>query len=520
MAKTIETIINRFDGGIINDPRLRVNGAARQLTNFDAFTNRHKLTPYRDAEDGDSASSTSQKQNFAVASHGTASNTYRLYALGVVSGTGRAEILHKYLGTGVNTTDLDDDGWDNTSNNSYGVQANANNTSFDCFTYYERTGEIFGWRIGSSNAYVWAYNPATPAMDADSASNDFGTVSSVAEGLVHSKDDILYLPYDNKIAKNDNGSWTNAALTLPTHLKITSICEYGNYIAIAATPKSGVGKTHVYLWNRNSALATLSESIEWGTGELLVLEEIEGFLVGISRYGGTTIRHEDRIIFRYYTGGAPKEWMVLQADDSNTILKRGKAKVDERLYFMMKIVKDGTTYEGVWSIRAHEGRLALAHERTPRNDSTLDASGGALYSFIKVGDYLFQSFKDDASPAFYLFKTNNADSYTASSIFHTNINPNMPAKYMSVKKQLSAISLSYDALPTAGSVKLEYRVDGGSWVEIFTETTDSAVITEAKVDVNGDVFDEGREYEFKITSTGGAVVTELKYKTELMATIF
>ena len=95
----------------------------------------------------------------------------------------------------------------------------------------------------------------------------------------------------------------------------------------------------------------------------------------------------------------------------------------------------------------------------------------------------------------------------------------MDAQYMSVKKQLVSISLSYVPLPTAGSVKLEYRVDAGSWTEIFTETTDSVLITEAKVDTNGALFTEGREYEFRITSTGGAEVTELKYKTELMGTV-
>jgi len=95
------------------------------------------------------------------------------------------------------------------------------------------------------------------------------------------------------------------------------------------------------------------------------------------------------------------------------------------------------------------------------------------------------------------------------------------------------VSLSHVALPSKSNIKLEYRVDGGSWVEIFTKKADSGgttaeqaavgdVITEAKVDVNGATFQEGYEYEFRITSGGvvvteSAEITELKYKVELMA---
>jgi len=520
MGKTFETIINRFDGGIVNDPRVRVPNSCSLCRNFDVSTNPQKLTPYRQSEDGDANAAISKKQNFAMALW-TGTGNWRLFGLGVVSGSAKAEVLMKKLSTG-GTTDLGDDGWETPANNA----SSSGTSSMNLFTYYHRTALIYGARAGT---HIWAYSPAAAAWADTSHAL---TYTNMGEGLVHSKDDILYIPYDNKIAKNNNGSWTDAAITIPEHMKISSICEYGNYIAIAATPLSSVGKTFVYLWNRDSSLTTLSESIEWGTGKLRVLEEVEGFLVGVSLYGGSSNRINDRIVFRAYAGGTPKTFLTLQADVSTTtILGSAKEKVDERLYFMMKLTKDGTTREGVWSVYLENDRFAVVHERTPDNDTELTT--GIPYGFVKVGDYLFQSFED--TNVFKLTKTDNASGFDHSAIYQTNINPNISTQYMSRKKQLVAVSLSTVALPTRSQVKLDYRVDGGSWVEIFTDyAKDDGTATqvanvgsinhEAVIDVNGDQFQEGREYEFRITSGNltalldKAEITELKYKWSLLDT--
>ena len=171
---------------------------------------------------------------------------------------------------------------------------------FELFVFYKKTGLIYGGRGTSATAgsAIWAYDPTGAATFAESAL----TVSftSLAQGLVHSKDDILYIPYDNKIAKNDNGSWTAVALTLPSHLKITSIAEYGNYLAIACAPLSGVGESIVYLWNRDETTTVLSQSIPWGEGNLTILEEIEGYLIGVSYVGTSSLNFEQKAVFKYY----------------------------------------------------------------------------------------------------------------------------------------------------------------------------------------------------------------------------
>jgi len=507
----IQTIINRFDGGIQNDIRLRIQGASQVCKNFDVFTNTSKMSPYFDTDDGDSSASTSKKQNFAVALDASAS-TYRLYALGVVSGQNYAEVKYKDLTSG-STPDFGDALW-GTLGTTAKHQGSSAAVDFGLFTYYARTGLIYCASSGDNQ--IMAYDPDGLVDFAESGVNAV-TMTTVSEGLVHSKDDILYIPYDNKIMKFDGSTWTDAAITVPTHMVINSICEYGNYIAIAATPKSGVGKTFVYLWNRDSTLTTLSESIDWGTGQIKALEEIEGFLMGISYYGGVHRRQNDRIVFRYYAGGTPKTFLQIQADVNTVLLPAGKQKIDERLYFSMKYTKDSTIHAGVWSVRFHEGQFALVQEREPDTGLTL-TENFIPKGFIKVGDILFQTYINTGGGTFVTSKTNEQTAYADNSVWASIINPNIEAKYMSRKKQLIAVSMSYETLPTAGSAKLEYKIDGGSWTEIFTETTDSAVNTEAVVDVNGAQFAEGREYEFRITSTGGAEITELKYKWDTLDT--
>jgi hypothetical protein len=261
---TFTTKIDRFDGGMVNDLRNSGSNVCRLSLGFNTNSVAGKLTPYRESEDGDNASSTSNKQNFSIALR--TGTTYSLYGLGVVSGTGRAEILYKDLTTG-GSNDLDDAAWSTPSNNS----SATGNTSFNLFTYYARAGLIYGARSGT---HVWAFSPGGSAFD---NTHHALTHTNIAEGLVHSKDDILYIPYDNKIVSYDHGitTWNDTALTIPTHLRIDTICEFGNYLAIGARPLSGIGNSVVYLWDRDSSLTTLSEKIDWGDGRLAVLDELE-----------------------------------------------------------------------------------------------------------------------------------------------------------------------------------------------------------------------------------------------------
>lgn len=506
MSKTI--YVNDFSGGIVNDPRSASENSARVVTNFDILTDLHRMVPYRDSVTGDAAPTTSKKQNFAIALR--TGTTYSLYALGVVSGGGLAEVLYKDLTTGA-STDLDDSAWANTANNASG----SGSTSFNLFLYYKKTGLIYGAKAGTT---IWAYDPSGSAAFLEGGSGNSLSISytNICQGIVHSKDDIAYVGYDNKIAKNDNGTWSATALTLPSDLYVTSLTEHGNYIAIACAPLSGVGHSRVFIWDRDSSLATLSDSIDWGEEKLQVLEEVDGVLIGIAISGNNTTRFSNRIVFRYLNVSSAIKFAELLAGTS-TQLPIAKQKLSNRLFFMMTATLNGATRQGVFSVgrNSQYAGFSIVHERTVNNDT--DVAGDTLNNFFSVGDFMFISYQQNS--LFALSKTNSTSSYTATSIWESTINPKMPLTDRVVTKTLVSVGVTSEALPTAGQIVVKYKVDGGAFTTIFTETTDGVTRTEPKsVDTNGAQFTSGSEYEFRIESTGGAVPTGLQYRYDTVVT--
>jgi len=504
-----KVILNNYQGAIVNDTRNPASAVAKVLTNFDINGFPYTLVPYRDSESGDSAASTSKKQNFLIANYLPGStNDYRIFSLGVVSGTGRAEVLMKQLTTSAN--DLLDGGWSTPSNNA----SSAGTTSFNLFVYYKKTGYIYGAKGGTD---IWRFDPTAAGAWVDS--HQALTYTNIAQGIVHSKDDILYIPYDNKIAKNDNGTWTTAALTIPSAYYITSICEFNDDIAIGAAPLSGVGSSKVFIWDRSTTIATVKENVDWGYGILKVLEEVDGYLLGISIYGNNTVAQKNKVIFRYYTGSGAKSFYELYdtgTGTQTTVLPLAKQKIGGRLHFMLSISLNGSRRDGVWSFgRNQTGNWTLIHERTPNNDTAIDT--GAVYNFLYAGDFLFQSY--GASSNFALSKTNDTASFTATSIFESTVNQGMDLKDKIKRKQLTSICIGYKTLSAvAGQVVVKYKVDGGSYTTICTCTTTGTNVLEFTT-ASGVPFTDGREYEFRLESTLGAEIINFEYDYELIPTL-
>lgn len=496
MGKRVTTTVKVFSG-ITNDPRDPSEGAAQMITNFDIFTDPRRMIPVRDSEDGDSGSSTSQKQNFCVALR--TGTTYRLYGLGVVSGDNRAEVLMKDLTTGL-SSDLSDSGWLTPANN----QSSSGSTNFNLFVYYARTGLIYGARAGSA---IWAFDPSSSAAWADTSHSL--SYTNIAQGLVHSKDDVLYIAYDNKIASNNNGSWTDTALTLPSHLVINSIEERGNFLFIACAPLSGIGKSVGFYWDRDSSLATLSESVDLGEGVVKVAAEVDGELITISLAGGNSTRIKHRIIFRTVNGSQAKKFRELLSTTSPT-LSIAKQKVDNRLYFLMTGTFAGAIREGLWAI----GRItstspfAVSNERTPNNDTAL--GNGTLHNFIMVGDYTFISYTNNSN-AKAVSKTNDQASYTATSIYEKKfIEP------IGETKNVIAETVLFEPLPAAGQVVLKTRKNEQTvWSTVQTFSTDNELMLEATRLADGTKFGDHVERDRRIESTGGAVITGLMFTEEI-----
>lgn len=505
-----KVVINNFSGGIVNDPRDTSAGVSRVVTNFDINTSPNRLIPFRSSEDGNSNASNDLMRSWCIAkntSTPTTASDFSLFGLARQTATDKVRIFKKNLTTGA-ATDLDDNAWTETANNT----ASANSTvNYGCFVFYPKLGMIFG---GHANRYIFEYDPdgGTAFNETDA---DLTSYTNLGQGIVHTKDDILYIPYDNKIAKNDNGSWTVAALTIPTQFYISSICEFGNYIAIACAPVDGVSNSRVYLWDRSTTLTTISENIDWGSGTLKVIEEISGYLVGISLYGGQSNTFNDKLIFRYFSGaGAVAYKEVLGTTGSNLTIS--KQKINNRIYFQASITLNGAVREGVWSYGLTPNGFNLVHERTPNNDTAL--SGGALRGFFYTGDYLFQAFTTSGG-THTVTKTDDTATYSATSIYESIINPKMATEDRIKLKQLTSISVGYKTQSAvSGQIVVKYKVDGGSYTTALTATTTGVQVFETK-DAVGVPFTKGREYEFRIESTLGADVIEIGYGYDVIPTL-
>lgn len=495
MSKIVELKLNNFSGGISDDPR-EDNATKFQVTkHFDIFSNPTRLTPYRSLETDthDGSTSTGMKQYF-VKDFLYASASAKLYGLGQVTGSGLTKIVYKADATTGNWTLP-------TSSEGNGAVQNG------CFVEYK--DYLWGFQ-GTTQVWKWGTLSGTPSI-ANSAGT-VGTITSVAQGVI-AKDDNLYLPYNNKIVRvNPGGTVQDAVLTLPTNFKITSICNYGNYLAIGCAPISSYnGVSKVFLWNLIGTDVT--ESIDWGEGELRVLETIEGMLVGITdRYlNNATGAGRGSMIIQTYSGGIPQviKEVFTQALTGKS-MPLSKAVKNNRLFFAAKIMTNsaGTEYrEGIWSF----GRKNVMYPFSLTLDiidENINTNG--IQAFGTAANYFFITHSNDGS----VDKTNDAATYTFSSIYESQI---MNFGDQDADKTLQSISVYFRKLATGESITVKYRVDGAtSWTTIGTFSTVGELSrTFINIESDGSAFASGKEYEFQLTSTGGLEILGMKLKARV-----
>jgi len=461
MSKIIETKIDRWDGGIVSDIRDPRENVCQMIANFNVSTNPRKMTPYRSSESGDDTASTRIKRNFCLGLR--TGTTYSLYALGEVSGSSdKAEIHYKNLTINA-ANDLDDDAWATTANNASSTLAG---TAYNLFVYYRKTGLIYGAHAGT---HIFEYDPSGTLAFNETARAI--TYTNVAQGLVHSADDILYIPHDNKIATNDNGAWNDEALVLSPNQRITAISEYGIYLAIAVVDLAGNGNSRVLLWSRQPGTSFLTDSVDFGEGRLQIIEQVEGVLIGVSikeSISGNNSINQEKFIFRVYANGQVIKIGELLGDVDFQLINN-RQKINDRLYFAATFTVNGTVYSGIWSIGKSTEGYSVICERTHNNDTS--GFGVSQYAFIIVGDYMFMSY--NAGSAFEMTKTDNAANYNHNSIYDTKT---FDAGDSSLKKDLKGITINTEFLPASSSVKVAYKKDNETqYTTILTHSTTGAI---------------------------------------------
>lgn len=494
MPQFVNTLINRFDGGISEDKREGWVGSGGNFTtnkfsltkHFDVFTYPKKLVPYH-------KTTTISGKTYDIVKFLYAGDV--LYGFGVQVGQTRGVVYSKAsLVTGA---------WVVPSGGGDAVSVRVE----DVFFYYK--DYIYWWAGGNK---LLRYDTGV----ADSwAIYQTIAYTTVAQPVLHPADDMAYFFEDNNVHRLDDTTFDSGTVTpvlvLPDDLKIVAACAYGNYLAIGCTSTQSYNKRNVvYLWDRDSSLATVTGIIDFGEGELKHLANLNNKLtavMGFYLYSSTDGLSLDRpkVLIKQASGNFAVTLNKLDADDDVTItndLPRTTYVADNKLYFPATIPLDSDTRLGIWVVDEY-GRVTL--------DFTQD--GATSYEGIfRVGNAWFIAHSDDGS-------VNTSDhakgfSTTLSSIYESLI---FSAGNPDVTKQLIGVAVTTEPLPTAGQIILKYRInEETSWTTILTETTNNSISHQAiNIESSGAALPEFKEIQFQILSTGGAIVTGLEFKSEI-----
>lgn len=505
-----QVIKNRWDGGVY-DPRETVLSGCSSVRHF--MLNKTKLTPYRDMETEalDAGTLANQRLSCAIRYKCT-SQVENIYALGQVSTVNQ--------------------------NAKFYVKSSANSpsASFTALGTGESAGVtvIPGTLIGFQGAL---YCLGSDGTDTRLVKHVHGASTTLVANLgtipvngvypqmfVHPKDtNKLYAASGNTVSVWDNSSVTNVVFS--NEYEITSICPYGNNILVGMVAKNGSGSV-VGVWSGSTASNALVDVVDFGSDTLLVLENVGDIVIGISGLsvgGGLDVGTQNTVTVRKYIGGTAQVVQEVESiGTSGSKVYPLKAKRNNMLFFPMSAYLNGTQVHQIWTVYINEsGQLVIAPDRKMNNDTEVASGSTPVIGLSLVGDWMWVAYGANTTGSF--MRTNDTDtSFTATSSYETLVNPGMEAVDRSAKKKLKALSLRCGSpTGTSHTVTVSYSVDGGAYRTIYTGAASSKVrVIEQTGESDAKNFIEGREYTFKVESTGNGEIYELKYGYEVVPTQF
>lgn len=488
---------------MVNDIRSKEVGKARLISNFDVLTYPHRLVPHRDSESGQDTISRMIADFCYVSSLGL---------VGLGTSGGKATMFYKNTYT--------DGTWSTTANNASVVNDKASN---GFAIYYPKTGLVY---VTTGSGDIEGYDPTGTNPF---TSQSVGLNTSGSRACLHSKDDCLYVSYKHstsgaRIAKYDGSSWNTNVLELGMRWTITSLCEYGNYLAIACKAgDSFQDRSRVFFWDRDSSLATLDENVDWGYGKLEFLEVLHGNLIGVS-YQDSAVFGSNRLGSEYlsvkvYSGGAAQELFNLSSDTTSyptsllgQLYGRTIQKTNNRLYFLAGIQIDGAVQNGLWSIGKNSvGQYAIQLEYLPNNNTAVTSLDG----FYVAGQFAWIAYNGDGS----ISKTSEVTLNTATSSWESTKDD---LGEVSIGKKLIGVSVGTKALVSGAQVIVKYKIDSdSSWTTLLTHsTTGSLSKSSINIESTGATLPVFKEIQFRLESTGDAEITSLSFESEIIDSRF
>lgn len=465
---------------------------------FDLFR-KDKLSPNRTYRSITDSAESVHKFIYAKFLDG-ATIVYHIYGLGD-NGAGRPKIFHMAT---------DGTAWIAYSEAGFSIGARATNVFF----LYKDYAYIWqnGTQITQLGPLTGAYAGTVPFVSIN--------YDNVAQPVHHKADDYAYFFEDNNVHRltgttsgTFDGGGTTPVLVLPTNMKIVGGASYGNYLAIVCSPlEAGTTNSVMYLWDRDSSLATISAKIDLGMGEAIHVSEAEDggiFITQRIKTSGSMGNYNNSIQVKYFNGFFETIEIPFASigDYFENILLYGNAQETKNVFYFPAQIKtdlDNETRNVIFAARRKNGKLELIVDQeitgvTQNINGIFFLNGHWLISYDTAAKTLITKGSSLYQTAFYeslIF--DNGDS--------------------SVTKKLLGVTVMTTPLPTAGTVKIEYRKDSDSgWTEIFTNSTDNSIRHSAiNIEADGSSLPSFKEIQFRISSTGGAEITGFKFKSEVI----
>lgn len=485
--------LDNFSGGLAEDIRSHSTNVFNDAKGFDTLSFTHRLIPYgeQETESLSSGDITDKRISDIIRE-----------ANGVLVAVGRNSSGSP---TVIDLLDKDSDTDISSSWTSFTTLSGAGGYMKNSFAYYKNK-----YYVLDASLNLRRYDGSWSNVGTLDTTTIWSTMP-IPRPIVHPMDDIMYLGAGQYMAKVNNTTYNDiTAVVIPTTHYITSFADYDSYLAIAAAYKYEGGKSRVFLWNRDTSLSTFTSNIDWGEGSLMILENLAGTLVGISISDANfvsqptyTVVKNKKLTVRALSGNQAIKIAEIEVS-SDFSLKNYKAVVGNKLYF------SGDNADSLYVVQKKEnGTIVFSKDRYINNGSTITTLNG-LNIF---GDYLFTMF-DTGSTSGNFYRTKVTPSYTSTSVYETTINPNMDLSDRTHKKKLKSISISKAS--TTGQLVIKYSADGSAYTTIATLTAGSKLVLKATNESTGKPLADAYEYQFKIESTAGAQLTEVKYAYEVV----
>ncbi len=507
--------INKFSGGLAEDVREKRTDSFANSKNFDVYNNDF-LKPYRDTETETITTGTLNGHQITD----TIAHTYVLgsdyyttmFSLGKAAATNVAKLFSKSVSAN-SQIDI------SRITSSIGVASSgddaSNNVVPNSLISYDRN-LFFLATDSSANTYLRKYTHSIPSITSIGTIADYplGVSGSVIpRPYIHPKSGKMYICSGGEISSYDtiNGLISDP-IVIPNakQIVVTSMCDYGGYLAIATAPKNQGSSSKVILWDMTSS--TVNDIVDFGEGALMVIENLGGIIIGLSADstgGSSPFSVSPRIVMRGYSGGTSQ---VLKSFNSSSVqLKNFKQKQNDKLFFVGKITIQGVeTYQIFVCGKNKSGSWFMSPDRLVNGDTVV----GDILGFNLIGDYLWAGYTTSATN--YLVRTNDSSTFATTSIYESLVNHGMSEEDRGKKKQLKAISIAKTS--TTGQLVLKYRVDSQSssdWVTVCTLSASGKLSRKEHRLASGLPFNSGYEYQFRVESTSGAELVEVKYEYDV-----